>query len=322
MLSRVADSLYWMSRYLERAEHMARVTDVCLNRMLEMRGSSAEDVWTRLTASLRVTVPTDPGDNITSRIQSLIFAASTGSLAHSLGVARDNARQVREQISSEMWEQLNELFLYMKSRSADRGWEARPHEFFESIIEGSQLCQGITDSTMSHGEGWHAIQAGRFIERAVAVAALLDVHYRTFMPANVDRIESEDYADWVCLLKSCTAFEAYCKVYTANLRPYLVAEFLLLNEEFPHSIRFAIERVGESVQAIAGMARIPLPEPANRRVGRLRAQLSFAQVDEIIGEGLSGYVKAIEAHCAGIHLAFNQTFISYAADSSRWRSAG
>ena len=322
MLSRVADSLYWLSRYLERAEHTARLTDVCLNRMLEMDGSPDDERWNLLLASLRVSGPTHIQGDIYGRIHALIFDSEwQSSLAHSLALARENARQVREQISSEMWEQLNELYLYVRGSSTDKRWETQPHEFAKAIKEGSQLFQGITDSTMSHAEGWHFIQVGRFIERAFGVSSILDVHYKTFMRGKDDCVAPGDYSDWVCLLKSCTAFEAYCKVYTANLRPDSIAEFLLLNAQFPHAICFAIETIQSSLLAIASFTRTPKSSRVNRLVGRLVATLNFGQIEEIMSEGVDSYLEEIQAHCTRIHIAFYQSFISYEIDGTRLRSA-
>ena len=322
MLSRVADSLYWLSRYLERAEHTARLTDVCLNRMLEMYGSPDDERWNLLLASLRIPNLANKGGDIYSKIHGLLFDSERqSSLAHSLAMARENARQVREQISSEMWEQLNELFLYVRTSSTDKRWETRPHEFAKAIKEGSQLFQGITDSTMSHAEGWHFIQVGRFIERAFGVSAILDVHYKTFMKGKDDCIALDGYSDWVCLLKGCTAFEAYCKVYTANLRPYSIAEFLLLNCEFPHAVCFAIESVQESLRAIGHFTGAPKSSRVNQLVGRLVSSLNFGQIEEVITEGVNAYIEDIQAQCGRIHLAFYQSFISYEIDSNRLRSA-
>jgi uncharacterized alpha-E superfamily protein len=236
-------------------------------------------------------------------------------------MARENARQVREQISSEMWEQLNELFLYVRAGSTNKRWETQPHEFSQAIKEGSQLFQGITDSTMSHAEGWHFIQVGRFIERAFAVSAILDVHYKTFMRGKDDGIPLDEYSDWVCLLKGCTAFEAYCKVYTANLRPYSIAEFLLLNAEFPHAVCFSIETVQSSLQAIANFTKTQKTLRVNRLVGRLVAALNFGQIEEIMSDSVSAYLEDIQAQCTRIHQAFYQSFISYEIDSARLRSA-
>src|SRR5262245_12415049 len=319
MLSRVADCLYWMSRYLERAEHIARVVDVQLNRVLEMPVTGGQRTHPLLD-SLPGGLISDASTGYYDRARALAFdSTNESSLAYCIERARENARQIREQISSEMWEQLNQLFLFVRRPSSLESWDAEPHQFFQAVKDGSHLFQGIADSTMNHSEGWEFIQVGRFIERACSVAALLDAHYAAFHKTIADSIEARDYFDWVYLLKSCTAFEMYCKVYTANVRPYSVAEFLLLNAEFPHSVRFSIEMVQNGLSGIAEATRAHKSGRAHRLAGRLVAALNYSQIDEIIVQGVNPYLKDIQQQCAGIHSAFYQTYISYPIDTARLR---
>jgi uncharacterized alpha-E superfamily protein len=320
MLSRVADSLYWMSRYLERAEHTARLVDVYLNRALDLSDVSDDRRWALMQASLHAGLPVASGADPYARARVLVFdSANESSLAFCVEAARDNARQVREQISSEMWGRLNQLFLYVKRAGLDELWEAQPHSFFQAVKEGSHLFQGITDSTMNHAEGWHFIQVGRFIERACAISALLDAHYAAFAASREDCILPEDYFDWFYLLKSCTAFEAFCKVCPGNLRPYSIGEFLLLNAEFPHSVRFSIEMVQNGLLAVADFTKSQKTGRANRLVGRLLAALNFGQIEEIMAQGVNGYLQGVQRQCAEIHSAFYQTYVSYPIDSTRLR---
>ena len=161
--------------------------------------------------------------------------------------ARENARQVREEISSEMWEQLNALFLRLKQARTEGAWSARPHYILRLVIEGVHLFQGITDATMGHGEGWQYLQVGPLPRAREATAALVDLHFRD----GESRAAAGDHVEWVGLLRSCSALEAYCRYYTADLRPERIAEFLLLNSEFPRSVRFAAARVESALRAIA-----------------------------------------------------------------------
>src|SRR5207248_5599918 len=230
MLSRVAESLYWMSRYLERAEHTARLIDVHLNNMLDQAGGDTNLRWQRLLRGLHTPLPEGNVDAY-SITQALTFdASSDSSIVSCIAAARENARQVRERISSEMWEQLNRLFLQVKQTSMEQIWHAEPHKFLNSVKEGIYLFQGITDATMSHSEGWHFIRVGRFLERTTATASLLDTHFSIFLIGQGE-YESEplDYLSWVELLRSCASFEVYCKVYTAAIRADHIAEFLIVN---------------------------------------------------------------------------------------------
>jgi len=316
MLSRVAESLYWMSRYLERAEHTARLVELNLNLMLDQSPAPGDQRWQRLLTALMVTLPPDAKVDAYNVAQTLTFDLSNrSSIVAYMTAARENARQVREQISSEMWEELNQLFLQIKRAGIENTWQAQPHHFFRGVKDGAHLFQGITDSTLSHSEGWHFIQAGRFLERAGATAALLDAHVSELIE-RTDAAEKGDYLEMVGLLKSCTAFEAYCKVYTADLSPERIAEFLLLNSEFPRSVRFAAEMIQSALNGIAETSATRKTGRANRLAGRLRASLSFSQIDEIMGSGLHFYLSDIQRQCAQIHTAIYHQYVAYPIESA------
>jgi len=335
MLSRVADCLYWMSRYLERAEHTARLLDVNLDQRLDQSPAMAERRWDRLLVSLAIPPLAEGMGDAYSITETLTCnLTNIASIASCIMSARENARQVREQVNSEMWEQLNRLFLTVRQTSMEGLWQAGPHEFLQAVKEGAHLFQGITDATMSHGEGWQFIQIGRCIERASTTAMLLDAYARTlFDPARLPHHDegsgegagedglagaAPDYLEWVGLLKSCTAFEAYCKVYTATIQPERVAEFLLLNAEFPRSIRFTAAATQAALQAVArrGGRHGTGTGRAERLAGRLRASLDYAQVDEILTEGIDGYLQSVRQQCLGVHDAIYQTYIAYPVDAA------
>src|SRR3954468_20117959 len=249
MLSRVADSLYWMSRYLERAEHTARLLDVNLSLMLDESSTSSEHRWLRVLRALgspRDVMWADDADALT---RTLSFDTSIkSSIVSCIISARENSRHVREQISTEQWHRLNSLYLHVTRPEVENGIELS--EFLQMVMEVIHQFQGITDSTMSHGEGWQFIQVGRFIERASATAMLLEA-YHDDLWVHPERIpEGNEYLEWMGLLRSATAFEAYCKVYTADLTPDRILEFLLLDAQFPHSLRFAIDSMQCALQAI------------------------------------------------------------------------
>src|SRR3974390_2962851 len=178
MLSRVADSLYWMSRYLERAEHTARLIDVQLNLLLDRSPVSAERRWQHMLACLGLQRPYEGARDSYSVAQALAFDVSQpSSIVACIMSARENARQVREEISSEMREQMNRLFHEVR-RAGMQDWEESPYQFLRGIREGGHLFQGITDSTMTHGQGWEFIQLGRYLERACAVSTLIRAQFR------------------------------------------------------------------------------------------------------------------------------------------------
>ena len=307
MLSRVADSLYWMSRYLERAEHTARLMDVDLQLRLDQSPESTTGRWLRLIEALHVPASLAGTTDGTSLADTLTFSRmNPSSIVSCISAARENLRHVREQCSSEMWEQLNRLYLQMLGNRPEGSWILESHPFFRSVQEGAQLFQGVTDSTMTHGEGWHFIQLGRFVERTDALAGLIGAHFSRLSQPPDQAAEGAEYLEWVGLLKACAAFEAYCKTYSAEMRPLRVAEFLLLNPEFPHSVRFSVESVHAALRLIGELTDRKIAQPV-RLAGRLRAALSFSQIEEVmVGWSLSFIWKMCAASAARFTPPFRQ----------------
>jgi uncharacterized alpha-E superfamily protein len=203
----------------------------------------------------------------------------------------------------------------VRSNSTDAWWSANAHEYFTSVLAGVHLFQGITDATMTHGEGWHYIRVGRFIERASSTASLLAAHFDEPEGLPDQPNEVDTFLEWMGLLKSACAFEGYCRHYTADLQSTRIVEFLLLNADFPRSIRFAAGQVESALKAVArhsgrGAGR------TERLAGRLRAALDFGQVDEIMAGGLHTYLASIVRQCAEIHGAIYQTYITYPIEAS------
>ncbi len=316
MLSRVADSLYWMSRYLERAEHTARLFNVDYNLRLDNADDTSAARARRLATSLQIPKAQLPESDADDVDHALVFSrANPSSIVSCVIAARENLRNVREQCSSEMWEQLNRLYLKVSATDREQGWVAQIHQFFHAVEEGAHLFQGITDSTMSHGEGWQYIQLGRYVERVDDLAALVAAYYSGDQPFTDQPAEGDEYLEWVGLLKSCTAFEAYCKVYTAEMQPLRVAEFLLLNSEFPHSLRFSVEHVHSALQLVGARTGRKI-ESASRLTGKLRAALSFASIDEIMAEGPTRYLAGIQRQCVQVDGAVRHLFFDYPVEST------
>lgn len=245
MLSRVADSVYWMSRYLERSENTARLIDVHINSMLDMNLDSIKTQrLQRLEETLSMGIPTEIDLEQADLLYELTFnQAQSISIVSTVMSARENARQIREQISSEMWTQINKLYLLVMGADSGTIWETNLHSFYVQVREGSHLFQGITDATMNHNQGWHFIQLGRYVERSLSLLQLLDVHFRDTHLESQQNIEPNTYFEMVTILKSVSAFEAYCKVYNPNLQSLLIVEFLLFNQDFPRSLRFCVEMI-------------------------------------------------------------------------------
>lgn len=313
MLSRVADSLYWMGRYLERAEHTARLVNVELNLWLDQSPELGAGRWRFLLEALRAPAVAGPVDP-TQLVNTLVFSRrNASSIVSCIAGARENLRHVREQCSSRMWEQLNRLYLGVVDKQPEEEWFLKSHDFFLFVLEGAYLFHGITDATMSHGEGWQFIQLGRYVERADTLTTLLETHFKRMTRPFDGPVEGADYLEWVGLLRGCAALEAYCKTYTAEIRPVRVAECLLLNPDFPHSIRFAVDRINAALNLIGDLTgrRTKLP---TRIAGRLRAQLSFSQIEEIMAESVPAYLQSIRKECAEIHGAIHGIYFDYSID--------
>ena len=236
-------------------------------------------------------------------------------ISDSIAAARENARQVREQISSEMWEELNRLFHELKRIGTAEFISTRGHDLVFTVVQSSHLFQGITDSTMTHGEGWQFIQAGRYMERVQAIATLIESHFAEFSSDEPEALSGVNQMEWIGLLRSCTAFEAYCKVFTAELRPERVAEFLLLNAEFPHSVRFGVDSLRRSLEAIHQSAAGRDTDRMSKLAGRLTASLSYTPLDEIMAD-LREFTVNIRRLCNQIHSGIHQIYISYPLDAA------
>ena len=316
MLSRVADNLYWMSRYLERAEHTMRLLTVNLNMMLDQSPAEADERWQQLLESLAVNITPEQAIDDYHIMQLVTFdQENRNSIISCIESARENARPVRELISSEMWEYLNQLYLQVRKSDIQTIWTDEPFAYFREIYDGLLLFQGVTDSTMNHSEGWQFIQAGRYIERATAVSNLIAVHSPALKPCSPDEA-AERYLHWVGILKSCTAFEAYVKIYSADVQPDLLTEFLLLNDDFPHAVYFSIGRLESALNAIAEATEKRKNIRVNRLVGRLRAMLGFTSIDEISDTDLRGFLSDVNLQCAQVHSAIQETYVTYPIETA------
>ena len=309
MLSRVADSLYWTSRYLERAEQIARVVDVNLGLTADRAPIDAARHWGRLLGSLPPPPPLDAGPAAEDG-GATVDLANRASIAACVGAARENARQVREEIASEMWEELNRLYLTVRRVDGPSPeWSSGTHDFLGTVIGGVHMFRGVTDATMARGEGWHFMEAGRYVERASATAALLDVQSRE-CPWSADQPPTaSEHLEWVGLLRACCAFEAYCRRYTADVRPDRIAAFLVLDRDCPRSLRFAAGRIHGSVTALSSLTG-HVDGRADRLAGRLLASLEYAQAAEILAD-LPGCLQNVVQQTALINEAVHHQYVTY-----------
>jgi uncharacterized alpha-E superfamily protein len=317
MLSRVADSLYWMSRYLERAENTARQLDVTMSLMLDTGGASAETRWQRLMASLGKPPGMEWNGNLESMASGLIFDSDNhGSVIYCVNAARENARQVREEISTEQWQRLNRLYHQIHSPHTQTQAHSDIGDTLTSVVDGIHLFKGVSDTTMIHGQGWHFIRLGRYLERAYATATLLEVYQADLFSVPDREHSGYQHLEQVGLLRCCTAFEAYCQVYTADLTPDRILEFILLNRDFPHAINYCVDSIRHAVEAIQRTGGRRMPDELTAGIGRLHAMLGYATISEILSGDAATFLHTIREQCLRIHELVYRYYVHYSIQSA------
>jgi uncharacterized alpha-E superfamily protein len=308
MLSRVAESIYWMARYLERAENVARFIEANLTLALDL-GPEVANQWSPLVATTgdEKTFAGRYGEaSQTNVLQFLTFdEQNPNSIIACLRAARENARTVRDIISAEMWEELNTFYLFVQQASA----AADLFEFYGKIRRHDALSEGLADSTMSRGEAWHFRRLGKLIERADQTSRILDVKYYVLLPRVSDVGTPLDTNQWAALLKSASALDMYRQKY-GRIAPPQVAEFLILDRNFPRAMHFCLHRAELSLMAITGGAPAATRTSAEQRLGRLRAELDYADIREIIGGGLHEFIDAFQTKLNAVGAAIHETFFA------------
>jgi uncharacterized alpha-E superfamily protein len=307
MLARVADSLYWIGRYVERAEHMCRLSDVMLNATLD-RSDGATRVARMALAAVGDSDPAKAADPYEAARALAFDREDGGSITTSLARARENARQVRDQITTETWERLNLVYLRMTGPHAAKEFADGASIFLHEIIADLHLFKGAADSTMSHGEGWRFLLLGIYLERAQLIGRLLEVSF-----AGTGR-PLDDHLALVSLLRMSCALEPYLRRFTADVRPRNILEFLLLDEEFPRSLRFCTDRIEEHLGAASRRADASGHGAPERLAGRLKARLQYSDMDELELAGAGALITTVLDECAAIHQAIYETFVAYSLE--------
>lgn len=313
MLSRVADSVYWLNRYIERAENYARLIDVNLNLMLDLP-EGIEEQWSPL-----IKTTGDDADYVErfgiyekdQVIQFMVFDnQNPNSVLSCLNMARENARVVREMISTEMWQQINELYLNVKEGLQLKQWDVEKlSSFFKMIKTGAHGFSGVMDATFSHSEAWQFGMLGRFLERADKTARILDMKYFYLLPSATNIGSPLDLLHWSALLKSASAYEMYRKTY-GKLDSRHITEFLILNRHFPRAIYYCTLEAHKALHAITGADFMGFSNSAGKALGRLRSELTYTEVDEIIGFGLHQYLDNFQKKTNQVGDAVFDSFFS------------
>ena len=315
MLSRVADSIYWMSRYVERAENVARFIDVNLNLALDV-GPEMDRHWDPLIYTtgdhddFKARYPEATQQNV---IQFLTFdKLNPNSINCCLASARENARTVRDMISSSMWEEMNKFYLMVKTANQAQVLGS-PFDFFAQIKLSAYTLDGVVQSTLSHGEAWHFHRMGQMIERADKTSRILDVKYFLLLPQVSDVGTQLDTNQWAALLKSASALEMYRKAH-GRITPRQVAEFLLMDRDFPRAVRFCVGRAEQSLLEITGGTRGNYYNRAEQQLGRLRAEFDYTNIEEVFAMGLHEFVDRFQEKLNGVGQAISDTFFAIVPD--------
>ena len=317
MLSRVANSLYWMARYIERAENTARIVDVNLQLLLDLRDLDEKRLAEHWLPIVQTTGDEEQffklhkkatAQNVT---EFLVFQLENpNSIVSSICSARENARMVRDQITVELWEELNRLYWFVRTPTARQVWKESPSEFFQQIKAGSLHIIGLTDATLIHNEGWWFAQAGKFLERADKTSRILDLRYEALPAKGVPTsVSQEDALEWSAILRSCSGWDAYKSIHGADVNPVLVADFLLLNEDFPRSARVCVAELNKALRKISGVPEGKFCNDAEKLAGRLAARLQFVTIEEIFEFGLHDYLDDLQGKLNDIGGALFNAYI-------------
>lgn len=313
MLSRVANSIYWMNRYIERADNYARFISVNFNLALDLPPDVPEQ-WEPLIIATADNYIFQKHYDAPTRENVLYFMAfdvkNPNSILSCLLEARENARTIRESISREMWEYVNQIYWTVKDAAAEsKSWElARYQGFLENIKTGSQLFYGIVDSTITRGEGWHFGRLGRLIERADKTTRFLDVKYFTLLP-EIGAVGSPlDLMLWSSVLKSVSAYNMFRQQYQV-MNPTAIVDFLLLDKKFPRSVMHCIRQAELSLYEISGTPiTSSYSNPAEKALSKLRSEVEFTEIKDIFDKGLHQYLDEFQQKNNEVGKAIYQTY--------------
>ena len=310
MLSRTADHLYWMSRYIERAENTARLLDIAYQTTLQPQSTEeSEQSWRSLVSISELnSLYGAKYSSINGRnVMEFMVAdeSNLSSIFNCLRAARENARAVRGALTTEVWETMNQTWLEFRRLLREGALMRDPSQFFEWVKYRSHLSRGVTVGTMLQDEAFHFIRIGSFLERSDNTARLLDVKFYRQEPIATERDAARDFYYWSAVLRSVSGFEIYRKVYSNVIQPDKVAELLILRPDMPRSLSHCITRM------LANLKRVANPHSAEtlRRVGRLEAELAFGRIDEILATGLHPFLDGFLAEVSDLGDRISKDFL-------------
>jgi uncharacterized alpha-E superfamily protein len=295
MLSRTADHLYWMARYTERAENTARMLDVNYQTSLLPQSAAVSKVGWQGMLSISELMPAYQarhGEVEPQHVMQYMVRddSNASSIVSCLRAARENARAVRGSLTTEAWETQNQTWLEINRMLASGEFERDPGQFFEWVKYRSHLSRGVTVGTMLMDEALHFMRLGTFLERADNTARLVDVKFHAvqsdFFGAASEKDQEYDFYHWSSILRSVSGFEIYRKVYRDVIKPERVADLLILRADMPRSLHASMNEVVANLKAIAN----DQSAETQRRAGKLRAELQYGAIEEILATGLHAFL--------------------------------
>ncbi|QNI72043.1 alpha-E domain-containing protein [Cyanobium sp. NS01] len=302
MLSRVADSLYWINRYVERAENISRFVEVSEAMALDCPPGSAEPWLPLIDASGerelfdKLYTNGSPDDVIEFLVRA---EENPNSVANCIAIARENARQIREVITTEMWEQLNDIYWTLQENESF--WKQPPQEQLRDIRRACQLFYGITDSTLSRDLSWQFSRLGRLLERADKTTRILDVKYFLLLPSPDEVGGVLDELQWISLLRSAGAYQMFRQARQQAIEPRAVAGFLLLDPIFPRSVRYCLERIQDTLKIVQGRSVPGAPDELECLSGLTLARWSYTRIDDLFAVGLHEAIDALQSDLNRLH---------------------
>ena len=315
MLSRTADHLYWMARYTERAENLARMLEVNYRMSLIPQGAEmVEQGWVATLTIIGLMEAFRQRYETVTPANAIAFMAfdreNPLSIYSCLRAARENARAVRGTLTSEIWETINSTWLEMRIAGMKQATDAEMGNFFEWVKYRSHLTRGVIQGTMLRDEAWHFTWLGTYLERADSTARILDVKYHLLLPRGERAGGSTDYYQWSALLNSVSAFEIYRRVYRDLITPRRVAELLVLRDDMPRSLRRCTSQVYTHLVAV----RNTQSAETERRAGELQASLHFGRIDAIFEIGLHEYLVQFMGQVRALGEGVARDFLVSATD--------
>ncbi len=317
MLSRVADSLYWINRYVERAENISRFVEVSEAMALDCPPGSAEPWLPLIDASgdRELFDRLYPGGGADQVVEFLVRAEDNpSSIVNCIAIARENARQIREVITTEMWEQINGLYWTLQEN--EPFWDQPPQEQLREIRRGCQLFYGITDATLSRDLSWQFSRLGRLIERADKTTRILDVKYFLLLPSPEEVGGVLDELQWISLLRTAGAYQMFRQSNQQAITPKAVAAFLLLDPVFPRSVRYCLERISETLRVIRGRQVPGPPDDLECLIGLTLATWSYVRIDELIAQGLHEAIDRFQSDLNRLHELISDRYFVIATPAS------